>query len=713
MAYLYKDLQWEVIFKHLEKDAIFHLRDKGATPNKNVSSPMSPYDAQSLNIDEKLLEGILKNSYMNADKLAMIQMAFNTVLMQHLDEKKSQKINELDFPYMNNSILKLLNSFKLAGNVNNKTSEGYALFTSFKKAKDLLIIKTAKNKEENFHILYEYFIGTMGINKLRKLVPNFAYTLGLFNCSALEIKENKVNFENFCKNDGNDIMHYIIYEKIPGQSMKEFVLDMKDEKDFERLLSYILQLLIALEIAQQEICFTHYDLHTDNIILRPLGKFKHINYKLNGKMYSIYTDAIPTIIDMGFAHFVYEDMPFGMVDMDHLGIIPSITSGGYDVYKFLMYIISNTRFVSLKNSSNPKMIKFFDKIKWILNFFQDFEDPYQIHEYFYNDENEELEKAFIKGGKNFFSILPINNKLFNMSPLSLFNWMINTNKDANNIVMITKEEVTEKTLLEKYQTKVDIYDLFNTSLNDNIQDYMRIKNNKSYIINSYITSELSTVIKHFSNKIINKDDIKIKLKEINDVTKKHKKKYKQNDEEVLEILQKELQKDYLLKNFHGKNFKVLETIHRHDLSSIKNYVESYINYTEFINYSKYTTSPLKSNNKYFEKYQTYKKYLKDFYLNVSEKLFQSIRKKLIIINTYLLDEDDEFIHPENLSIEPEFVLAMEKTLLYFDLVKIFFPTLGEFINNLYKFILKLIGMIREFQPDKKELLIDIGKANGI
>ena len=55
----------------------------------------------------------------------------------------------------------------------------------------MVIIKTAKEASNNTDILYEYFIGSVGINKLRNSIPNFAYTLAIFKCNPLEIDSKK------------------------------------------------------------------------------------------------------------------------------------------------------------------------------------------------------------------------------------------------------------------------------------------------------------------------------------------------------------------------------------------------------------------------------------------------------------------------------------------------------------------------------------------
>ena len=318
--YLYKDFQWEIIFKILSKEKHFNLF---------IDKEKQTID----NIDEKVVDNILSQKYMKGDNLDVLKSMFNMVLMHHVDSSDSS--DELKLPYLDNSIVNLLNSFRLASLKD--TSEGYAVLSNFKSINDMVVIKTAKKKKDNLDILYEYFIGSIGINKLRNLIPNFAYTLAIFKCNPLPIdKSNEIDAEEFCNDDSDDSRFYVVYERIPGMSLDSFIKHIKTKSDVQRLISYILQIILALQVAQQEIGFVHYDLHTDNIILRKLPEPIVVEYNINNKIYKIETDAIPTTIDYGFSHFSHQGVQFGMAEMPHIGIIPTKMARGYDVYKILM-----------------------------------------------------------------------------------------------------------------------------------------------------------------------------------------------------------------------------------------------------------------------------------------------------------------------------------------------------------------------------------------
>ena len=101
----------------------------------------------------------------------------------------------------------------------------------------MVIVKTARSSDVNMDILYEYFIGTIGINKLRSLTPNFAYTLALFQCNPLIIKNSQVDLKKFCTDDINNIdsRNYVIYEKIIGESMGGSTED-EDNANYNKII---------------------------------------------------------------------------------------------------------------------------------------------------------------------------------------------------------------------------------------------------------------------------------------------------------------------------------------------------------------------------------------------------------------------------------------------------------------------------------------------
>ena len=100
MNNLYKDFQWEIIFKILSEEK--HL-------NLFIDKEKQTIE----NIDEKVVDNILSQKYMKGNNLDILKSMFNTVLMHHVDSEDSS--DKLKLPYLDNSIVNLLNSFKLNG----------------------------------------------------------------------------------------------------------------------------------------------------------------------------------------------------------------------------------------------------------------------------------------------------------------------------------------------------------------------------------------------------------------------------------------------------------------------------------------------------------------------------------------------------------------------------------------------------------------------
>ncbi len=186
-----------------------------------------------------------------------------------------------------------------------------------------VIIKSSKVKSRLSSIIREYFIGIKAINKLRYYIPTFVYTLGAFKQAVNDKKE-----------------YFIMYEKIPGKTLTEFLVG--DNISFNDWLIIFVQILISLEVAQKEIGFTHFDLHTSNIMIR---KDIEVNYKvnLNTKSYTIQnTVLLPVIIDFGLSSVLIDDNFIGSYDLPQYGMLNFIVPG-YDMYKLLCFSVLHAK----------------------------------------------------------------------------------------------------------------------------------------------------------------------------------------------------------------------------------------------------------------------------------------------------------------------------------------------------------------------------------
>jgi hypothetical protein len=220
--------------------------------------------------------------------------------------------------------------------VNSK--EGFIYITNF--SSDVqLVVKVAQKSNGLESKLREYFIGIKSINKLRCLIPTFVYTIGSF----LYPKPTKTGkLEN---NTENENTAFVIYEKIEGETINSFL--KKDKLTFKQFLIIFIQLLLGLEVAQREARFTHFDLHTDNVMIRE-NDLDSYSLNLDMSTYNVINpEFIPVIIDFGAATSFIENRYIGSYDYIKHGMLNFMVPG-YDMYKFLVYCARKTTNQELK-----------------------------------------------------------------------------------------------------------------------------------------------------------------------------------------------------------------------------------------------------------------------------------------------------------------------------------------------------------------------------
>jgi len=202
--------------------------------------------------------------------------------------------------------------------------------------------------DESDSVTYEYYVGEV-LNTLRinRLTDNFALVYGLiiqcgFNTdtlkylkkkhasvetikeqrggmiitkssSAATIKENEPKID-LCDDEFPNKPH-IIYEYIRNlDTNKTETFDkyidrltgkltesQRDEIELN-IINLTIMIMYSLQVAQDIFDFTHYDLHTGNILVIELGKPEPVNIIYRGKNLTIMTTVIPHIIDYGKAY---------------------------------------------------------------------------------------------------------------------------------------------------------------------------------------------------------------------------------------------------------------------------------------------------------------------------------------------------------------------------------------------------------------------------
>lgn len=154
-------------------------------------------------------------------------------------------------------------------------------------------------QQENLHTAY---IGTKAINDVVKYIPNFAYVFGKF--------------------DGQS-RNTVIMEHIMGQTFDKWI--QSDKFNIQDYIFILIQLSMALEVAQSQCGFVHYDLTPWNIIIQESPVPISFDYMLDGtNVYRVNTKLIPVIIDYGKAHIIHNNKHHGYVNMYKMSTIQDI-----------------------------------------------------------------------------------------------------------------------------------------------------------------------------------------------------------------------------------------------------------------------------------------------------------------------------------------------------------------------------------------------------
>ena len=211
---------------------------------------------------------ILTEKYMYGADMKALECLVETALYNSSDDKTVK-------PYtVNSSINYWFTKMKL---LDVESSEGAVYFTSILDDTIQMVAKISRYEGASENLKQEYYLGSACFNDLRYYIPNFSYTLGCFN-------EGRGEF-------------FAAFEKIPGFTTGSMVSKVSTDQ----VIGFVAQLLLALEVAQMKCNFTHWDLHNENVIWRPVKNYT--NYVVYGdSVFKVQSnDYIPVIIDYGMS----------------------------------------------------------------------------------------------------------------------------------------------------------------------------------------------------------------------------------------------------------------------------------------------------------------------------------------------------------------------------------------------------------------------------
>lgn len=195
----------------------------------------------------------------------------------------------------------------------------------------LYAIKVAADADDDT-MPHEALIGMGALNNLRDKIPTFMYIYGTFMCDPPILDDNN-EVLTWCPSKTNPIT-YLVLENIEGaSSLKALMWDITENE----YLEIYLQILNAINVASKAFDYTHYDLHSENVLIQTLSYYVLIPlYNNNGTFSYIRTKRLVRIIDYGFSHIKLQGQHFGVYGYEDLGIDPESSFPMYDAYKLLL-----------------------------------------------------------------------------------------------------------------------------------------------------------------------------------------------------------------------------------------------------------------------------------------------------------------------------------------------------------------------------------------
>ena len=195
--------------------------------------------------------------------------------------------------------------------IGNPSENGYVLEIQYTKEdyNAHMILKNSIEKSSD-NLVYEYFVGQY-INKKCIFFPCFLETHGMFFRKNKDIQDLRQDLSLISNKPEKDIYKFSCQESenisilIQHISNAQTLSEKLHNADFiENDLLYILyQVYMPLMCIQNE--FTHYDLHTNNVLIyEPIvGKYIQYHYFVDGSEITFKSKYIAKIIDYGRSYF--------------------------------------------------------------------------------------------------------------------------------------------------------------------------------------------------------------------------------------------------------------------------------------------------------------------------------------------------------------------------------------------------------------------------
>lgn len=192
----------------------------------------------------------------------------------------------------------------------------------------------------NKTIEHEYLVGN-SLNSMRNYCPHFLGNLGMITIPiSQEFLENPEEMDLFYMGgEGETYFHNILLtEYVSPISFYHVCKYMNDDRSV--IMSQLCSILTSIDMAQEEHKLTQYDLHLDNILIRPCEQNSIFFYR-NKKGDNILLHSFgyyPLIIDFGSSYIdsVEGKYMYTSIDNYHNGLQPVLYDNLNDIHHLLL-----------------------------------------------------------------------------------------------------------------------------------------------------------------------------------------------------------------------------------------------------------------------------------------------------------------------------------------------------------------------------------------
>lgn len=273
--------------KYLQKDGILDYMQKTLVDLKQAMgvylyNVVTPLDAQLT--EERI--AVSKPWYPETDK------GFDTISAVPRGGRTYGSLRGLQ--WVINMVNKAGKFLDLSAHISTIFTNKLGVVSGYSLAGAALAVKTTKDPHKTREHVHETYVGTKEINELSKSVPNFVYIYGSYEGEAGD--------------------YNVVTEYIPGESLGQYINGPNFQ--FQEFLMVLLQICLALEVAQNRCAFVHWDLLPWNIMLQPKSNATTYDYLLrHDTVYRVETKLVPVIIDYGKAHVIHKGEHHGLINM--------------------------------------------------------------------------------------------------------------------------------------------------------------------------------------------------------------------------------------------------------------------------------------------------------------------------------------------------------------------------------------------------------------